>query len=78
MDLELSGKAALVAGASRGIGRATAQALSREGAKVCLCARSVEDLERTVAELRHSGGQAVGIAADLSTPEGAEAAVSAT
>jgi 3-oxoacyl-[acyl-carrier protein] reductase len=70
MDLNLGGKAALVTGASRGIGRAIAQALAREGAKVCICARGNDALEKTAKEL---GVHAV--AADVTTVEGAERAV---
>jgi 3-oxoacyl-[acyl-carrier protein] reductase len=55
MDLELAGKTALVTGASRGIGRAIAQGLAREGVKVALAARRVkllEELARDIVSLR--------------------------
>ncbi|HZA15250.1 MAG TPA: SDR family NAD(P)-dependent oxidoreductase, partial [Myxococcaceae bacterium] len=74
MDLELSSKCALVTGSSRGIGRAIAEVLLREGASICLCARQVEDLERAVAELNR-GGKVCSVAADVATPEGAARAV---
>ena len=74
MDLELSGKAALVTGSSRGIGRAIAEVLVREGAAVCLCARGAEELERTRAELA-KGDRVWAVAADVTTPEGAARAV---
>jgi 3-oxoacyl-[acyl-carrier protein] reductase len=74
MDLELSGRAALVTGSSRGIGRAIAQVLLREGAAVCLCARGAEELERTRGELAQSGPVSA-VLADVSTPEGAARAV---
>ena len=72
MNLELAGKACLVAGASRGIGKAIAQALAREGARVAAVARGAEALEQTVNEL---GTGHVAIAADVTTADGAQAAV---
>lgn len=51
MDLGLSGKAALVCGASKGLGRACAAALAREGARTAICARGIEALERTAREI---------------------------
>lgn len=52
MELGLSGKVALVAGASRGLGKAVAEALAAEGASVSLCARTASTLEATAAEIR--------------------------
>jgi len=75
MDLDLKGRAALVTGSSRGIGRAIATALAREGVRVCLSARGAEGLEATAAELRASGAEVVTVAGDVATPEGAAAAV---
>jgi 3-oxoacyl-[acyl-carrier protein] reductase len=77
MDLELTGKAALVTGSSRGIGRAIATALAREGARVCLSARGAEALEQTAAQLRAGGAQVTTVAGDVATPEGAMTAVDA-
>jgi 3-oxoacyl-[acyl-carrier protein] reductase len=68
----LQGKTALVTGASRGIGRATASALSNAGAHVLVhYGRSAQDAESLVAGIRSSGGRADSIRADLGTPEGA-------
>jgi 3-oxoacyl-[acyl-carrier protein] reductase len=77
MDLQLTGKAALVTGSSRGIGRAIAAALAREGTRVCLSARGAEALEQTAAQLRAAGAQVATVAGDVATPEGAVAAVDA-
>lgn len=65
MDLGIQGKKALVTGASKGIGKACALALAREGVAVALCARGKPALDQTVAELRALGAQAVGIQADM-------------
>ena len=51
MDLGISGKTALVMGASRGIGRGVAAALAREGARVAMASRSRERLEAAAAEI---------------------------
>jgi 3-oxoacyl-[acyl-carrier protein] reductase len=68
----LQNKAALVTGASRGIGRATALALAEAGAHVLVhYGRSTQEAESLVAEIRTKGGQADAISADLGTPEGA-------
>ena len=72
MNLELAGKVCLVAGASRGIGKAIAQALAREGARVCAVARGADELKRSVDEL---GTGHAAIAADVTTAEGAQAVV---
>jgi NAD(P)-dependent dehydrogenase (short-subunit alcohol dehydrogenase family) len=70
MDLELGGKVAIVTGGSKGIGRATALALSREGAAVVICARGAAALEETAAEVRRrQGARVVTVAADLTRAE---------
>ncbi len=69
----LAGKTAIVTGASRGIGRAIALQLSRDGARVVLTARDQALLGTAVAEIREAGGAAVCLAADLREPEAAKA-----
>ncbi len=67
MDLGLKGKAALVAAASQGMGRAIAWNLAREGARVALCARNKDPLEATAAEIRNeTHAEVLAIPADVS------------
>jgi 3-oxoacyl-[acyl-carrier protein] reductase len=65
MDLGLTGKVALITGASRGLGRAMAEALGREGAKLSICARNGGALEEAVAELESAGLDVVASALDV-------------
>jgi 3-oxoacyl-[acyl-carrier protein] reductase len=75
VDLRLDGRHAAVAGASSGLGRATARALAAEGASVAICGRDAERIERAAAELTDElaldPGVVVGLVADVSTAEGA-------
>jgi NAD(P)-dependent dehydrogenase (short-subunit alcohol dehydrogenase family) len=66
MDLGLKGKVAVVSGGSEGIGRATAMRLAAEGAKVAICARRPEPLEKVAAEIRSKDGEVFAFAADMS------------
>lgn len=67
----LSGKTALVTGASRGIGRATAVALAKGGAQVLVhYGRGKAEAEAVVAEIREAGGRTEAVAADLSASDG--------
>jgi 3-oxoacyl-[acyl-carrier protein] reductase len=88
MDLGLTGKWALVCGASKGLGLGCAQALAQEGVHVVLVARGAPALQQAAAELRaylahfsHPSGlnplqlpQVLTVAADITTPDGREAA----
>jgi 3-oxoacyl-[acyl-carrier protein] reductase len=68
----LQNKTALVTGASRGIGRATASALADAGAHVLVhYGRSTQEAESLVSEIQSKGGRANAISADLGTPNGA-------
>jgi len=79
MDLGLAGKVALVAAASRGLGRASALALAAEGARVAICARTADRLEATAKEIRDAtGAKVLAIPADLATAAGVSDVVAAT
>jgi 3-oxoacyl-[acyl-carrier protein] reductase len=77
MDLGITGRRAAVAGASGGLGLACATALAAEGVTVALCSRDAERIEKAASGIRASGGDAVGLVADVSTPEGATGFVAA-
>lgn len=64
----LAGQVALVTGAGRGFGRAIAERLASEGARVALMARSLAQLEDVAAAIRQAGGEAVAVRCDLSSP----------
>jgi 3-oxoacyl-[acyl-carrier protein] reductase len=76
MDLGLSGKSALVTGGSRGIGRATALTLAREGCKVAICARGQDTLDATLKELADVSPNVWGTTADVTSSEDVERFVS--
>lgn len=78
MDLGLSGKVAVVAASSKGLGKASALALAREGAHVTICARTAADLERAARQISdETGAQVLAIPADLSTAEGVAGVIDA-
>ena len=67
MELGLDGKVAIVGGASKGLGRACAEGLAREGTRVAICSRDAELLGRTAAEIsEETGSEVVPIPGDLS------------
>src|SRR5947207_15321591 len=73
MDLGLRGKVALVAAASKGLGRAVADELAAEGARVVICARNAELLHRTHSEIvERTKAEVHSVAADVSTLPGIE------
>lgn len=74
----LAGKAAIVTGASSGIGEAAARALARAGAAVALAARRRERLETLAAEIRDAQGTALAISTDVTDREQVEALVDAS
>jgi NAD(P)-dependent dehydrogenase (short-subunit alcohol dehydrogenase family) len=75
MELRLNGKTAIVTGASRGIGRAIATRLAREGAQVTLCARDRNLMEHAVQEIAQAGGRAAAFGVDLREMDAAQRTV---
>lgn len=73
MDLGLGGKAVIVAGASRGIGRCIAHTFAEEGCDLALCARDQRALERTANELRERGAKVFAQAADVARADSLDA-----
>ena len=71
----LEGKVALVTGGASGIGRATALAFAREGAKVVIADVAVEDGEETVRMIEESGGKAIFVETDVSQSDQVEALI---
>lgn len=71
---DLTGKVALITGASGGLGLHFAQCLARQGAHVLLAARRVEALEAAVAQIKGEGGSAAALALDVTSPASVEAA----
>src|SRR5690606_14346220 len=68
MELGLRGRNVIVTGGSRGIGRSTALAFTREGANVAICARGEEGVRKAEAELGALGVKAFGAACDVADP----------
>jgi 3-oxoacyl-[acyl-carrier protein] reductase len=79
MDLGLTGKVALVSGASQGMGRAVALGFAREGAKVAICARGEAALNEAAGEIRQkTGGEVLAMVADMTRADDIERFVAGT
>ncbi|UKS30814.1 SDR family oxidoreductase [Paenibacillus sp. HWE-109] len=79
MQLGLQGKVALITGGSKGIGLATAIALSREGAKVAICARNQEQLQEAAIHIANiTEGQVIAVQADVTSEADCQRAVEET
>jgi 3-oxoacyl-[acyl-carrier protein] reductase len=77
MDLGIRGRKAIVCGASRGLGRACAEALAADGVRVWLVARSEDALRSVAGEIESAGGEAAWVAADVASEEGRAAILAA-
>ncbi len=77
MDLGLNGSVALVTAASKGLGRAMALQLAQEGARVIICARHADALNRTRDEIVERGGEVLALPVDLTAPQAASLLVEA-
>ena len=79
MDLELKNKVAIVGGASKGLGRACADVLAEEGARVVICSRTQADLDQAAQEIRSkSGAEVLVFAGDLERHDTIRALIAAT
>jgi len=78
MDFEIAGRSAIVCGSSKGLGKACALALAKEGVNVWISARGEEALLEAADEIRESGsGEVHALVADVTTPEGRDALLNA-
>lgn len=74
----LKGKIAIITGASYGMGRTMAELFAEEGAALTLVARGKEKLDAVVEDIRAKGGRAIGVAADVRSPEDTQRVFEAT
>jgi 3-oxoacyl-[acyl-carrier protein] reductase len=78
MDLNISGKSAIICASSKGLGKACALALAKEGVKVCISGRHQDSLDSAATEITTAGGGEVqSVLADVTTDEGREALLAA-
>ena len=78
MDLGLKGKRAIITGGSRGIGRCCAMALAREGARVCIAARTQKGLDKVLEAINQMGGEGHAVAVDLTRQQSCQKVVRQT
>jgi 3-oxoacyl-[acyl-carrier protein] reductase len=79
MDLELKGRVAIVGGGSKGLGRACAQVLAEEGAKIAICSRSKPELDKAAQEIRDTTkAEVLAFAGDLDKHDTIKALIAAT
>src|SRR4051794_40723749 len=75
MPKNFSGKVALVTGGASGIGKATALAFAREGAKVAVASRNLERCQDTVRDITEQGGEAIAVRLDVSCAHDVQTAI---
>jgi 3-hydroxybutyrate dehydrogenase len=75
--LKLEGKSAIVTGAASGIGKEIAHIYAREGAKVAIADLNLDAANATAADIRSAGGQAIGVAMDVTSEDGVNAGAAA-
>ena len=78
MDYKLKGKVAIVGGSSKGLGKASAVSLAKEGANIVLCARNRETLEKTKREIEALGAEVLALSVDMAKEEDNERIVKET
>ncbi|MGQ4832389.1 MAG: SDR family oxidoreductase [Candidatus Asgardarchaeia archaeon] len=79
MDFGIKGKVAIVSASSQGIGKAVAFELAREGAKVTICSRNKENLDKTADEIKkETRAEVIAVQADITKPKDIEKVVNAT
>ncbi|MEQ8701002.1 MAG: SDR family NAD(P)-dependent oxidoreductase, partial [Bauldia litoralis] len=74
----LDGQVALITGSSRGIGRATAEAMAAQGARVVISSRKADACEATASAIRDDGGEAIAVPCNISEKAQLEGLVDAT
>ena len=78
MDLGIKGRVAMVAAASKGLGRASAEALAREGCRISICSRNTDNLDEARHTIEAAGGEVLAVRCDVSNPSELELWVEAT
>ncbi|HET7706761.1 MAG TPA: SDR family oxidoreductase [Thermoanaerobaculia bacterium] len=78
MDLGIKGRVAMVAAASKGLGRAVAEALAKEGCRLSICSRSTDNLDDARQTIEVAGGEVLAMACDVSSAADLERWVEAT
>lgn len=78
MDLGIKGRVAMVAAASKGLGRAVAEALAKEGCRLSICSRSTDNLDGARHTIERAGGEVLAMACDVSSPADLERWVETT